>query len=131
MVPTKFINEKLKEHSHYYAAHLAIARAEREYGDVQTKPYAALKSRRNSTNHSSGKLMLRLSQRGHDIDGLKEELEAAKHRHMQEDRKFNPRLASLHQDLRYLRTLTILRCSRLIQRRRKRSDQGGQGSSRS
>ena len=107
MVPAKFIDENLKENSHYYAAHLTIARAEREYDNVQAKPYFALKSRRNSTNISSRDLMHRFGLRGYNFDGLKQEIEAAQNRQEKEDGRFDLNVVILCQSA----VLSYTQCS--------------------
>ena len=87
MIPARFLEERFKEYGHFYAAYLDIAKLERSYDSTRRTPYVMLKSQRHNTGLTSEDLMHRLRLEGHDFDGLKEEIEAARQRRKKEDRK--------------------------------------------
>ena len=85
-VPTKFINEAFKEHSHFYGAFFAIDAADRKRDDSIGSPFQKLKSKRSS-NVKSEQVMISLEAEGYDFEGLREEIRTAEARWRKEEGK--------------------------------------------
>lgn len=88
-VPSKFINEKFKEHSHYYGTFFAILEAERSIRTAVNPPYAPLRSRRVTSGRTSAALMVELRQDGYEFEELKREIDSAQQRRNREEEKLN------------------------------------------
>lgn len=84
-VPHKFINEKFKEHGHYYGAFFAILEAQRSTRTPMVPPFAPLKTRRVTTGRSSAAMMIELRQDGYEFEELKREIDAAQQRRNREE----------------------------------------------
>ena len=84
-VPSKFINEKFKEHSHYYGTFFAILEAERSIRTAVNPPYAPLRSRRVTSGRTSAALMVELRQDGYEFEELKREIDSAQQRRNREE----------------------------------------------
>lgn len=80
-VPTKFINGKFKEHSHYYGAFFAILEAERSINP----PFVQLKTRRAASGRISAAMMAELRADGYEFEELKREIDSAKQRRKREE----------------------------------------------
>lgn len=89
-VPSKFINEKFKEHSHYYGAFFAILAAERSIPTAVKRPFTPLRARRVSSGKTSAALMIELREEGYEFEELKREIDSAQQRRNREQ-------GSLHQ----------------------------------
>ena len=83
-VPSKFINEKFKEHSHYYGAFFAILAAERSIPTAVNPPFAPLRARRVSSGRTSAALMIELREDGYEFEELKREIDSAQQRRKRE-----------------------------------------------
>lgn len=83
-VPSKFINEKFKEHSHYYGAFFAILQAERSFATAINPPYVHLKARRVASGRTSAAMMVELRQDGYEFEELKREIDSAQQRRNRE-----------------------------------------------
>ena len=84
-VPSKFINEKFKEHGHYYGAFFSILEAQRSIRTAAIPPYAPLRARRVSSGRTSAALMIDLSQDGFEFEELKREIDSAQQRRNREE----------------------------------------------
>lgn len=91
-VPSKFINEKFKEHSHYYGTFFAILEAERSIKTAVNPPFAALKARRVTSGRTSTAMMVELSEDGYDFEELKREIDSAQQRRTRENAKIKEAL---------------------------------------
>ncbi len=89
MVPTKFIQEAFKEHSHFYGAFFAIDLAERTRFDATGQPFQRLKSKRVS-NLKSEQIMASLETEGYGFAGLREEMRTAEARWQKAEGKLYP-----------------------------------------
>ncbi|KAG8527536.1 uncharacterized protein KY384_007688 [Bacidia gigantensis] len=87
LVPAKYIDSQFKEQGYFYGAHVAIAKAEREYDDIAQKPYVKLKSRRYCAGLCSEDSMVHMTREGHKYDMLKEEIEASRQRRKRDNNK--------------------------------------------
>ena len=85
-VPTKFITEAFKEHSHFYGAFFAIDEADRKRDNSIGLPFQRLKSKRCS-NIKSEEIMASLEAQGYDFEGLREEVRTAEARWQKEEGK--------------------------------------------
>lgn len=88
-VPSKFINEKFKEHSHYYGTFFAILEAERAVRTAINPPYAPLKARRVTSGRTSAAMMVELREDGYEFEELKREIDSAQQRRNREEDKLN------------------------------------------
>ena len=84
-VPSKFINEKFKEHSHYYGTFFAILEAERSISTAVKPPFAPLKSRRVTSGRTSAAMMVELREDGYEFEELKREIDSAQQRRNREE----------------------------------------------
>ena len=80
-VPTKFINEKFKEHGHYYGTFFALLEAERSL----SPPFAKLKARRVTSGRTSAAMMIELRADGYEFEELKMEIDSAQQRRKREE----------------------------------------------
>lgn len=83
-VPSKFINEKFKEHSHYYGAFFAILAAERSIPTAVNPPFAPLRARRVTSGKTSAAMMIEMRQDGYEFEELKREIDSAQQRRNRE-----------------------------------------------
>ena len=83
-VPSKFINEKFKEHSHYYGAFFAILEAERSLATAKIPPFVRLRARRVTSGRTSAAMMVELRQDGYEFEELKREIDSAQQRRNRE-----------------------------------------------
>lgn len=83
-VPSKFINEKFKEHSHYYGAFFAILAAERSIPMAVNPPFTPLRARRVSSGKTSAAMMIEMRQEGYEFEELKREIDSAQQRRNRE-----------------------------------------------
>ena len=83
-VPSKFINEKFKEHSHYYGAFFAILAAERSIPTAVNPPFAPLRARRVSSGKTSAAMMIEMREDGYEFEELKREIDSAQQRRNRE-----------------------------------------------
>ncbi len=88
-VPSKFINEKFKEHSHYYGAFFAILEAERSLRTAINPPFALLRARRVTPGRTSAALMVELREDGYEFEELKREIDSAQQRRNREEGSLN------------------------------------------
>ena len=84
-VPSKFINEKFKEHSHYYGAFFAILEAERSLRTAINPPFVLLRARRVTSARTSAALMIELREDGYEFEELKREIDSAQQRRNREE----------------------------------------------
>lgn len=84
LVPSKFINEKFKEHSHYYGAFFAILAAERSISTAVNPPFAPLRARRVSSGKTSAAMMVEMRLDGYEFEELKREIDSAQQRRNRE-----------------------------------------------
>lgn len=84
-VPSKFINEKFKEHGHYYGAFFAVLEAQRSIRTAITPPFAPLRARRVTTGRSSAAMMIELREEGYEFEELKREIDSAQQRRNREE----------------------------------------------
>lgn len=84
-VPSKFINEKFKDHSHYYGTFFAILEAERAVRTAINPPYAPLKARRVTSGRTSAAMMVELREDGYEFEELKREIDSAQQRRNREE----------------------------------------------
>lgn len=88
MVPTKFITEKFKEHSHYYGTFFAVLEAERSIKTVINPPFVPLRARRVTSGRTSAALMVELREDGYEFEELKREIDSAQQRRTRENSKY-------------------------------------------
>ena len=84
-VPTKFINEKFKEHGHYYGAFFAILEAQRSIRTAINPSFVPLKTRRVTTGRTSAAMMVELREEGYEFEELKREIDSAQQRRNREE----------------------------------------------
>ena len=84
-VPSKFINEKFKEHGHYYGAFFAVLEAQRSIRAAVNPPFAPLRARRVTTGRSSAAMMIELREEGYEFEELKREIDSAQQRRNREE----------------------------------------------
>lgn len=84
-VPSKFINEKFKEHSHYYGTFFAVLEAERSLRTAINPPYAPLRARRVTSGRTSAALMVEMRENGYEFEELKREIDSAQQRRNREE----------------------------------------------
>ena len=80
-VPTKFINEKFKEHGHYYGTFFALLEAERSL----IPPFVKLKARRVTHSRTSVAMMIELRAEGYEFEELKMEIDSAQQRRKRDE----------------------------------------------
>ena len=83
-VPSKFINEKFKEHGHYYGAFFAILEAQRSLRTAVSAPFAPLRARRFTSGKTSATMMIELREDGYEFEELKREIDSAQQRRNRE-----------------------------------------------
>ena len=84
-VPSKFINEKFKEHGHYYGAFFAILEAQRSLRTAVSAPFAPLRARRFTSGKTSATMMIELRENGYEFEELKREIDSAQQRRNREE----------------------------------------------
>lgn len=81
LVPSKFIVEKFKEHSHYYGTFFAILEAEKS----MNPPFTLLRARRVTSGKTSAAMMVELREDGYEFEELKREIDSAQQRRIREE----------------------------------------------
>lgn len=99
-VPSKFINEKFKEHGHYYGAFFAILEAQRSVRTAINPPFAPLRARRFSSGRTSAALMVELREDGYEFEELKREIDSAQQRRSREEGTISPAILSASENPR-------------------------------
>ena len=84
-VPSKFINEKFKEHGHYYGAFFAILEAQRSLRTAIPAPFAPLRARRPASGKTSAAMMVEKREEGYEFEELKREIDSAQQRRTREE----------------------------------------------
>ena len=84
-IPSKFINEKFKEHGHYYGAFFAILEAQRAIRTAINPPFAPLRARRVASTKGSAALMIEMREDGYEFEELKREIDSAQQRRNREE----------------------------------------------
>lgn len=84
-VPSKFINEKFKEHGHYYGAFFAILKAQRSLRTAGSALFAPLRARRFISGKTSATMMVELREDGYEFEELKREIDSAQRRRNREE----------------------------------------------
>ena len=84
-VPSKFINEKFKEHGHYYGAFFAILEAQRSLRTAGSALFAPLRARRFISGKTSATMMVELREDGYEFEELKREIDSAQRRRNREE----------------------------------------------
>ena len=96
-IPSKFINERFKEHGHYYGAFFAILEAQRSIGTAVNPPFAPLRARRVIPGKSSAGLMMDLREDGYEFGELKREIDSAQQRRNREEGTLHLTIPSTHE----------------------------------
>ena len=89
-IPSKFINEKFKEHGHYYGAFFAILEAQRSIRTAINPPFAPLRARRFTSGRTSAAMMVELREDGYEFEALKREIDSAQQRRSREEGTVSP-----------------------------------------
>ena len=84
-IPSKFINEKFKEHGHYYGAFFALLEAQRSLRTAKNPPFAPLRARRVASGRSSAAMMVEMREEGYEFEELKREIDSAQQRRNREE----------------------------------------------